>query len=408
MTAPRGSIALRAWWLRILVIAGMFCAWGSHAAMADIDPATAQQAKALGEQLASVFESGNAQAGESAIDKDAFLDRVTNGITVSQQFSDGFRTGFKQSPFMEGMLKTAGAGASYHLLRVREVNGETRVLFRLLPANGGMNYNDWILGRNATGELKFVDVYVVATGELMSQTVRRIYLGAVVQQNLGMFDKLKGTDKDYIANLSKATELTTDIQSAKFNEVLEVYKTLPASLQQDKLFMVLRLTACDQLQAQNPQDYAAAVADYQKLFPGDPSLDLMCLDAFINAGNYDEAHKSIDRLEVFTGGDAYLEVLHGNVYFQAAGDDNIAAAKKAFQKAVDMEPTLAAPYWGLVTISLKTGDYDQTAALLNEIEQKLNLKIGNLQTIAPYADFVKSDAYKKWKAAHDAKWGTSR
>jgi hypothetical protein len=82
------------------------------------------------------------------------------------------------------------------------------------------------------------------------------------------------------------------------------------------------------------------------------------------------------------------------------GAKALAAAKVSYQRSIDTEPTLAKPYWGLVTLSLKTRDFDQTAAMLDQIEQKLHLKIGDLEAIPLYAGFVKSDAYSKWKESH--------
>jgi len=85
------------------------------------------------------------------------------------------------------------------------------------------------------------------------------------------------------------------------------------------------------------------------------------------------------------------------------GSANLSAAQKEYDKAIALEPTLHEPYWELVYLSLQTKDFDRTVELLNRIQRELHVRIADLEKLPTYAEFVKSDAYRKWKAARAAK-----
>jgi tetratricopeptide (TPR) repeat protein len=367
---------------------------------ADDQPAQTDEASALASQLSDALLRGDTAAVENLVDADALFNRLSAGVSASEEYHAAFERGFpaQVNSIMAGIVKTDGGGA-YHLLRVRQVNGEAHILFRALPKGGGLNYHDWIVGKDQQGNLKLQDVYVAVSGELMSQSMHRVYVQGALAANPGLLDRLSGKDKELAANLKNLVGITQDWKKAQYQQTLDDYKKLPKSMQEDKNCMILRLMATEKLRKQLPQEYGAAMADYKRLFPGDPSVDLDCIDALFETKRFAEARQSIDRIEAFTGGDPYLLILRGNTYSLEGGNDNLLQAKQCYQKAVAEEPTLAKAYWSLVTLSLETGKYDETAALLTEIQQKLHLKIKDLTTVPAYAGFVKSDTYKKWIAA---------
>jgi tetratricopeptide (TPR) repeat protein len=389
----------RIFWLILAVI----CLGSGRVVLADDDALPVDQVAALGRQLETTFNAGDGATATGLLDVDALLDRTMQGITAPAQFQNAFRDGFERgATIMSSLVKATTNGGGYRFLRVRKVQGETRALCRLLSKEGGLNYHDWIVGKDAQGQMKFVDFYVATSGETMSQTLRRLYLSAAIRANLGMLNQLNERDKEYVASVTKIAQLFRDVQASRYNDAMSVYKTMTPAVQESKPVMVMRVTVTEKLRKQAPEDYAKAITDFERLFPGDPSLDLLCLNEFIDEKKFAEAHQSLDRLERFTGGDPYLQYMRGNLFMIEGGAENFAAAKKMFQDSIDAEPTLHRPYWGLVTLSLKTRDFDQTAAMLEEIHRKLHVRIANLTVIPLYAEFVKSDAYSKWKAAYDA------
>jgi hypothetical protein len=94
------------------------------------------------------------------------------------------------------------------------------------------------------------------------------------------------------------------------------------------------------------------------------------------------------------GGDAYLDFLEGNIYY-SKGDQ--AGAKVRLNRAIAAEPDLADPYWTLITISLEQRQWNETARLLDLVEQNARVELQDVGNVAEYAEFAKTKAYQTWK-----------
>lgn len=354
-------------------------------------------------QLESAMNGRDAAAASALLDVDVLIDRTMAGLVTSPEYRDRLRktSAGGASEFMTGVIKALGQNGSYHFLRLRHVNGETRALFRVLSKDGDLNYHDWVTGMDRQGRRRLDDVYISGAGELASQTVRRVVV-AMDGAEPPWLDQVGGTDAARAATVKAMKQVIDDARIGKFEDALREYKVLPPALREDKSFMLLRVRLAQKLKAKQPGEYDAAIADFQRLFPGDPCLDLTSLDALLAAGQYRETLQSLDRIEAFVGTDAFLYYLRGRIYLKEGGSENLERARKLYRTAIDIEPTLHTPYWGLVTLSLKTKNFDETAACLDEIERKFRLRIKDLTTIPAYADFVKSDAYRKWKASRQS------
>jgi hypothetical protein len=348
-------------------------------------------AKHLATTLETAFNTHDIAAGDSTFDLDAFLDRVTKDVTAPKGFAETFRTRVKNKSLVGSIMSATSNEASFKFLRVHKVNGESWAICRLYQKGRGVNYLEWILGADAQGNPKFIDYYSLLTGERRSETMRRSFVAVVTEANLG-------ATRDIAAGDKSVADFGHDYQTGKYAAVLDDYKALPVAFQQSKAILAMRVVAAEHLQDLQPEAYTDALTDFQNLYPKDPSLDLLSLGGLIHEKKYDEAQQAVSRLEAFTGGDAYLQSLHGDYAMQAGGDDNFAAARKYFEAAIAAEPTLKQPYYGLVTLSLKTKDFDQTAEMLDEIRAKFNVHFKDLTTVPAYAEFVKSPAYEKWKA----------
>lgn len=370
--------------------------------LAQADAISQSQVSAMARQLETAIREGKVDAAVALYDQDAMVDRALAGVGGPAALEQGFRAGLKRtSPIGRALGEIAKTG-SYHLLRVRQVNGECRALFRLITQQNGLNYHDWVAGMNSQGQLKFVDQYIGATGELMSQTLRRAYVMAAAHASPTLLQRLAGSDKDFFNNIRTMAQMGADVRMKNYKAALDVYATLPKSMQEDKTIMTMRLLAAQRVRKQDPSQYMSAMADFARLFPGDPCLDLVGLDFLIEERNFQDARDSLKRLGTFTGGDPYLGVLRGNIDLLEGGPANVAAARNEYETATIVEPMLAQAYWALVTLDLKSNDYDKAAAELTQIQQRLHIKIGPLEGKPIYAGFVQSDAYRKWKATQAA------
>ncbi len=359
-------------------------------AIAAADPAYLKFAQ----QVQDSINAGDSSLLDRQVDYDAIVDRAIGTYDVEQAFKDGFRKGVKSKTAEVGLGKqilTAIKGTgSYTYLRMVRVGNEDRALFRLLPAGNGVNYHGLVLQKGKSGEVKVIDFFNFMNGELMSETFRRGFVAIAAERQKGFLAKLIGREGEYVSNLPKIKEMQMLGQQGKFVEALQAYAALPPSVQKDKTIQVFRVTYASKL---NDKQYTEAMDYYRRNFPGDASVDLVTLDGLIIAKKYAEAVAAIDRVNKNVGGDAYLGVLRANMYLLAG---KYSLAKESARRAVADEPGLKLAYWSLVTIALEEKDYRETARLLATIENKLQIKLNDLQNNETYAGFVASPEYAAW------------
>lgn len=385
------------------VCALVACAYLCTPVRADDAAIPADQATSLANQLQTAINTGNAAAGDALFDRDALVDRATAGIDAPADFASQFRTGVKQGPsVLSSIIKSIGNGAGYHFLRLRQTKTETHALCRLMGADWTPNYNEWVYGKDASGQWKFVDCYTANTGETLSNSLRRVYLSRAMDLNPRLADTLTGEEKSYVTGFARVKIFLEDYRSHKYGEALDSYDYLPAAVQQSKWIMLIRYSASRAVKDAQPQAYTDAVTDFHKSFPDDPCLDLIQIGPEVKDKQYDDALHSLDRLDAYTGGDPYLLYMRGDIFLIEGGAANLALAKQWFQKSSDAEPMLIQPFWGLLTVSTKTQNYDDTSALLTEFAHRFHQPVGDLTKSPDYAGYVKSPQYAAWKASSNS------
>ncbi|MBX7113232.1 MAG: hypothetical protein K1X64_02775 [Myxococcaceae bacterium] len=347
------------------------------------------------EKLARDIET-QVQAGKDGItaawDSDGFLAKVMagSGDDINNDFKKGFAKGYKSKEGSLGqtIASTVTQGGRFRLMRIHEEGGQTRLLYRLLMPTGGLSYFDLV----TTPAGKVVDAYIFTSGELLSETIRRLYLQTAAEASQGLFDKLKGKEQLFLKNLPTLTAMQNANNDKQPAKALELYKGLPEPLRRDRLFLVARLQAA---QAVSDDEYLKAIDELRAAFGNDPASDLMAIDGFFLKKKYDLAIEAINRLNTAVGGDAYLVFMRGSM-LSATGKG--ADAKTTFIEASKMEPSLTEPYWALVEMSLNDKKFNETTQWLLAIERETNTRLKDLKNEPTYAAFVKSPHYKKWLA----------
>jgi hypothetical protein len=357
---------------------------------------TDEQAHAFATDMLAAINQGDATACNALIDWDAILAKTTAGVEAPDEFRQGFNTGAKKQLGNTGgpvgmIVAQASKGGSYKLLRVRKVDGHKTALFRLtLPSNGGVNYHEFILDPGPGGKAVASDFYIYFSGEPISQTLRRGYMQASAEQNRGLLARLVGADHDFIQNLSKLTEMRELHAAGKDREALAVYNQLPASLQKDKTYLLLRLQITQKL---DEAEYSASIEKIRATFPKDACIEFLSIDGFTILKQYDKAIESIDRLDKAIGGDPYLQVLRAGVYLNSDHPEKAVAAARAGVKEL---PDLIDARWSLVTALLKVDDNDGVLEALKQIDQHFKMTFSDMTRIPLYEKFVKSPQYQEW------------
>jgi tetratricopeptide (TPR) repeat protein len=362
-------------------------------------PAPAMDAAyvAFTEELEDGINSGDGSALDAHVDLERLIERCTRNTSAPSNFAEGFAKGMRRSGVNMGkqLVEARDEESDFHLLRLRMDGGTPHALYRVL-SKAGINYLDFELSKNAKGQVVIVDIYPHISGELFSETLRRMYLMAAAEAGYNLMDKLMGKDQDFLKNFSKLQAMQRFTQEHKPAEVVKTFNELPPSLRQNKIFLLLRLTAASNLEE---AEYQKAIAEFEKAFPNDASLALISIDGHMLRKDYAGVMKSIDRLDQRVK-DPYLNYLRGSVMLEKEEGKE---AHRFFQVAIDAEPTLVPPYWVLIGLSLQDKKYKDTALYLTAIERDAGVELSDLTQLEQYAGFVKSPEYKAWNKQRAAR-----
>jgi hypothetical protein len=354
-----------------------------------------EEALALGRRIEMSVAAGDASAFAAEFDWGAFRDLVLADMSADTKQAASFKRGVSRgldnsAPKLATQMLSNMEGGSYELLGVRQRADGKRLLLRVLMADGRLNYHELCLARRG-GRVCVVDLYNYTSGERMSESLERTVIAAMPPENLGLIGRLRGADKQALADMKTMQQMAAGVQSGQSAQALADYGRLPKHLQAMKMVQLLRILAA---QGVDDTQYLAAIEEYQRLFPGDPSVELISIDGHILRKEWQAAHDALDRLDQAVGGDPYLQVLHGNTYV-LEGDH-----EQALQRAKTMlaaSPRDENAHWLLVSVSLARRDDAETARLLTILRDELKVAIGDLTQLPDYADFVRSPEYDAWK-----------
>lgn len=355
--------------------------------------------RAFAKAIESAIASGKQSAFDALIDWDSLFKTMAAGLdmtaTMREQVLGELRQEVTNESGITGQLvKNSKNGGTFHFLRTRQSRGRQVVLFRMVRpiSEGGFNYFEFVPARSPDGVIRAVDLYVYASGEFFSETLRRALLPLIASQSRSFIDKLLTREKDYVQDFPQVVSATQLMNQGKPAEALAIYKKLRPETLKNKVVLLNRMRAA---QAVDQDEYGKVLEEYRKWHPNDASLDLISIDACILKNDIDGAMKAIDRVDKLIDGDPYLNITRANIR-EATGD--LEGAKTFAKRAVDQEPTLSVAYFSLVGYSLSEKKYDDTLTYLKEMDQKLHLQLKDLSTVPAYAGFVKSPQYQEWLA----------
>lgn len=306
----------------------------------------------------------------------------------------GFVQGFKQSLRGESSLesqiiKAVASGGSYRFLRVHDVEGQRRALFRLTAVGGeGLNYQDLVLLRGPSGQIKVVDLYLYLTGEMMSQGVRRYFAMALEPDNV--WQRLSGR-----SSLSKRDEralmqVTAAVKTGNPRQVLAAIDRLPDEMKKDKTFLMLRVQTAQKL---GDAEYMAAIEAFRRHHPTEPCLDMILMDWHVMRNEWDKAEACIQRLDQAVGGDPYLKVIRA---FARMGADDVAGARRLAEEALAADADLADAHLVLVLVATVDGNADEVRRRLTTMDEKFQIDWERMRPKEAFTNLMKTPAFVDW------------
>jgi len=333
----------------------------------------------------------------SSLAVEELMARGTGDLDVDPVLREAFLAGFRSSFDLGGdICSIVDQGGSYSLLGVRRVDGRPRALFRMIGGSG-LNYHDFLLVDGENGSVRIVDFYSYLTGEWFSRTLRRSFLPFVADANGRFVDGLAGSEGVYVRALPRILQMQGLARERRFGDAVNLYEELPEELRADKDLLLLYFNMASQA---GQSSYRKALRELTRRYPDDPALDFVLIDHYFYERQFDRALEAINAIDRRVGGDPYLSCFRANVLYVGG---RLAEAKRHARRAISRDPRLEDPYWTLVTISLDEGNYGETARLLTAIRTELKIELADLREIPEYADFVRSDAYRRWVAAPDSR-----
>ena len=174
-----------------------------------------EEAKQFAGKLEKALSGGSFAEANALIDWDTLFDFASDTAEGSAQFRTGFIKGAKngiQSPtlLMGQIASQLAQGGTYKFLHCHEQDGQLRVLFRLITTEGGLNYHDMVVLKYPDG-VRAADIYVAASGELLSKTMRQMYISALAADKPSFLSKKNDHDADLANNITKLTEMADAI-----------------------------------------------------------------------------------------------------------------------------------------------------------------------------------------------------
>lgn len=364
-----------------------------------IAPVSAAEAEAFSERFLEAITTGDSIKMAATFDGNVMADRSLEGVhfpprTASQARSTVISTISSPTGFLSQVHRNLSDGGTYRLLRVHDVDGQKRALFRMtIGGNGGVNYHDVLLRKDAAGQVKGYDVYVFLTGEMLSETMKRVFLPIAAQENRSFLDKLAGNEQLLVKHIDKLAQMSRLMQDRKPAEALKVYATLPPELRKEKIVLLQRLRAS--MEAGDDEEYNQALVDYRATYPTDACIDFLSIDYYTNRKEYDKTLEAIASTEKSLGGDPYLQQMRANVYCEMGKFDE---AKVECEAAIEAEPDMLDAHWTIVGISLREKQPEATLKWLKRIEENFKVRWNDLTEDENYKSFTESPQHAEWLA----------
>lgn len=355
--------------------------------------------QAVEEQLDSIFRQmnqGSSREFSDAIDTDALLSRVFDGLAVEQglkaRFSATIRNGKQQ--LGKNILKSMPKGAYAKVLNVRQDGDKANALVRYDYGNRGFGYHDYELIKNGSGIFRIVDWLDYLDGERYSAALRLsvVAYDPTVSAVRGLVPEFDGNDDDY----DKLAELMKSYRDKDFQTFYNNAAALPRNLRRTR-FMQLLVCQVSRM-AGDRNLYNNAYRSLSESFGDDPTVVLSLLGYYFSKGAYQDVSKSLRILqEDFGIRDAGILALMSRTALAIGNADEAAVLA---DEAIAIEPGLEGPYWAAINAHVMLRHYSFAVMTAISIEEEFgkSLSLDQFENNTMYRDFIDSPQFKQWQS----------
>ncbi len=328
-------------------------------------------ALAFAREVESALERGDTEFLDARFDIRGWLargdpDRIEGAIAAFEELR---RQGRGLGSIIVGSLDQLGASAQF--LRIREREGKTTALFRLL-GDETFAHLELLLVPDDAGRPAIEDVVFLAHGTRFSDAI----VDPRDNGSVGRLRSLAGT--------------------GHHKEVLLGLAALPPSLQERGDVLLLRLEVARELAGVDYDDAAARIEAAAARRSG-----LEHLMYIVHHGREQHARCAgdLDALDRAVGGDPYLDVLRAQHRLIA---EDLAGAASFAQAARTADPSLYEAHSTLLAVALRQGDHAQALELMTHIEEEFGDSFEDLAEAADFEGFRGSPQHAAWLERHVA------
>lgn len=315
-------------------------------------PATKEESAAFAKTLESSINKGSAAKFNEALDAALLKKRILEASNhkINELVVNGAVQEIKKGTLGKEIVEALGKSGSYELVKQYEKDNTQHLVFRLY-ADSKLNYHDMEVVKKR-GAVKISDVFIYITGENLSATLAESTM--LMTENIG---GLSAQDQDRLNKIKKVRQL---LNEGSYDRARSLYKDLPATLKQSKLFKMIYVQIASGLEN---DEYLKAMTDYQQAYPDAPNMYLLMMDAYILKAEYDKALQSVNKLDSLINKDPFLDYYRGLIY-KAMG--NKEKQRTHFELLDAHMPAFSDGTLELLVAYLDAGETDKAVALVHK------------------------------------------
>jgi tetratricopeptide (TPR) repeat protein len=308
------------------------------------NPVSKEEALNLAHRIERTMGKHDSTLLNHIIDAKALAQRVRDqsGIFLSRNLINSAVKGVEEGGLGSKVIHAMGSLGTYQLVRQYEKDTRQHILFRLYGSDG-VNYHDFeLVKRNE--EVKAADLYIYTSGENISKTLA---------------DALSRLSKDATnKDLARTTTIKELVDQGEYEKANEEFEKLPAEFRKEKAFQLIHVRMYSHF---SNEKYIQALREYKSLFPRDPNMYLLMVDAYTLQKDYPKALESVDKLDSLIGKDPFQDYERGLIYKMMKDTAN---AQLCFQRLHAAMPGFTRGTIELVVSYLNTKQEDKAVQVI--------------------------------------------
>ena len=342
------------------------------------------------------INEGSGQAFADAVDFDALLDRVFEGVEIGERTKAGFSQQIRRSKNQlgENIVKKIPEGYYARLLNVRQKGDKALALVRYDTGDLRFGYQEYELVKDDAGNIRIVDWMDYLDSFQYSAALRltAITYEPTAASVRSLVPEHHGSDEDY----TRFAEVISAYRKKDYQKFYSNSITLSRALRQTRLMHVLTCVVSRMSRDRNL--YNEAYRALSKNFGADPTVAMTLIPYYYARGDSDKAMESLRLLqEEFGVRDGAILALMSRT---ALGLRNADEASILADEAVSIEPGLESAYWAAIDAHVRLSHHSFAVVTAKSLEDQFGKAIERerFEDSSMYGNFVKSSQYKQWQA----------